>query len=276
MTTVRKFAVCVVRRPDQIHHHIFDEVSQTVNHGLRALGHDSILLDLTGQNVEDDRTCIVLGAQGQPSWVPRGAILYSLEQSVHFDHLFPLYREHPLWDISESCANYWYSLGLNCKHVPIGYVPDDIGSANNQRDDSIDVLFTGWPCERRKYVLDAMSVAGLRVVSVANVYGPERNALIRSAKVVLNVHSYEHCRIFEMTRCAPLLASSVCVLSEDSIEDEPYRRTQAVCFVPYESLVDAARALVSNDERRERFARTGFEVFRSRKETDFLRAALEG
>ena len=75
-----KFAVTVVSPPGYVHCAAFNEIAETIHHGLRSLGHDSVL---TTEGALADRRHIVLGSNlllHYPLPLARDAILYNLEQ----------------------------------------------------------------------------------------------------------------------------------------------------------------------------------------------------
>ena len=77
-----RFAVAVVSPPD--HYDVsagaFNEVAEALHHGLRALGHDSVLTDRLDL---DERRTIVLGSNLLVQYglgPPKDLIVYNLEQ----------------------------------------------------------------------------------------------------------------------------------------------------------------------------------------------------
>jgi hypothetical protein len=126
---VDQYAVSIATQPGFIHSEAFREVAESVHHGLRALGHDSVLSDRTDL---PGRRHIVFGSNllsAAESRLPPGSVLYNLEQ-IYDDSpwltpdLLALFRRHTVWDYSlaniEALARY----GISARHVPIGYVPE--------------------------------------------------------------------------------------------------------------------------------------------------------
>ena len=108
---------------------IFDEVAETLHHGLLALGHDSIR---TTQTNIAGRQHIVLGCNLLHEYdcsLADNAILYNLEQmqadSPWFDEkLLGFYRRYTLWDYSQTNADVLKTQGISvAKVLPIGYTP---------------------------------------------------------------------------------------------------------------------------------------------------------
>jgi hypothetical protein len=136
----------------------------------------------------------------------------------------------------------------------------------------IDVLFYGSLNERRGAILDELRRLGVKVVSLFDVYGAERDEAIGRAKIVLNVHFYE-AAIFESVRVSFLLANGACVLSEGDERDpdlEPFLGGLAV--EPYQGLVRRCLSLLGNETERDRLARAGVEAIKSRRQSSLLKA----
>jgi hypothetical protein len=274
----RRFAVTVVSPPGYPHAAAFREVAEALHHGLRALGHDSVLgtdLDLRG------RQHLILGAnllavaRRRP---PEGAILYNLEQvqegSPWFDGgLLGLYRRHPLWDYSRLNAEALVRLGVpRPALVPVGWVPEleRIPAA----EEDLDVLFYGSVNERRRDLLLELERKGARVHAVCGVYGEERDRLVARSRMVLNVHFYE-ARVFEVVRVSYLLANGRLVVSERGADPEEERPFAAgVAFAPYERLADRCLELLGNPGERRHIASAGQAAMRARPQPDLLRPAL--
>lgn len=274
-----KFAVTVISPPDYVHSAAFTEVAETIHYGLRSLGHDSVL---TSEAAPRWRRPIVLGSNLLPHYrtpLANDAILYNLEQvqtgSPWFsDELVDIFRRYVLWDYSRKNATALGALGVQVGHVvPIGYVKE-LTRLELAPAPDIDVLFCGSMNPRRKEIIDQMRAAGLRVHAAFGVYGPERDALIGRAKLLLNVHFYE-AKVLEMVRISYLLANRCAVLSErsaDPTEDETL--AGGVAFADYQDLARRARELIDAPGERQRMARRGFEIMSARPAAQYLRAAL--
>lgn len=274
-----RLAVCIVSPPGYVHSLAFQEVAETLVHGLRALGHDVVLTD---DPRPPGRRPILLGAnllaklRQKPA---RGAILYQLEQiDAGSAWLTPEYKallaSHPVWDYSARNAARYAALGLPAPRVvPIGYVPQ-LTRIAPAPDQDVDVLFYGSVNERRQRILDALRARGLRVEAPFGLYGEPRDRLIARAKVVLNVHFYE-AKVFEVVRVSYLLANRKCVVSErgaDAAEEREFER--GVAFAAYDGLVETCARLCADPALRAARERAGFELMVSRDVVPFLREAL--
>jgi len=278
---VSSFAVTVVSPPGYVHSGAFTEVAEAVHHGLRALGHDSVLTDDVAPR---GRRAIVLGSNLLPAVKRRpapDAILYNLEQIDPGSPwltpaLLELFRRHEVWEYSARNAARYPALGLPPPRVvPVGWVPELTRIAPAPEED-LDVLFYGSINPRRRAVLDALRERGLRVEAVYGVYGALRDRLVARAKVVLNVHFYE-AKVFEVVRVSYLLANQRCVVSERGADPEEERPLEGgVAFAGYDQLVEVCLGLCRDPAARSAIAARGHELVKRLDEPAFLRQALHG
>lgn len=275
-----KFAVTIVTPPNYAHSEAFAEIAETLHHGLRHLGHESVLTRrFTGEKF---RKTIILGAnilaalKAEP---PPNSVLYNLEQ-VQADsewmtpHLISLFRRYPVWDYSRRNIEQLVALGLPApKLLPIGYEPE-LTRISPVPTEDIDVLFYGCINERRKRIIAELQARGLKVEVLYAVYGAQRDAFIARSKLVLNVHFYD-AKVFEAVRVSYLLANRRAVVSErGAVAEEEAAFAPGVSFVPYEQLVDRCVQLVGDVNERQRLSAAGFQLMSQRSEHAFLSAAL--
>ena len=250
-----KFQIALIRPQGFIHSEAFREVAETLQFGLRSLGHTVEV----GDNVVDSTaTNILLGAHLLPpvdaGIVPPGSILYNLEQlgganlsAAYYD----LAVRHQVWDYSLRNIEKWKT--MKCLrppvHVPLGYVPE-LSRIKAAPVQDIDVLFYGSLNQRRNTILNALKDSGVKVHTVFGVYGKERDELIARSKIVLNIHFYDT-KVFEIVRLSYLLSNSRAVVSECSAENELEQSANgAFLAVPYGSLVDSCHSLLRNEPER--------------------------
>jgi hypothetical protein len=274
-----KFAVTLISPAGYLHSAALAEVAETIHHGLRSLGHDSVL---TADASIPGRQHIVLGSNLLPRYpqpLADDAILYNLEQvelgSNWFrPKLIELFRSHLLWDYSAQNATALGTLGIRVARVlPIGYV-GELTRITLVPEPDIDVLFFGSINPRRQEIIDRMRAAGLRVHAAFGVYGDARDALIARASLVLNLHYYE-AKVLEMVRISYLLANRCAVLSERSANPtEDDALAEGVAFAEYDLLAQRARELVDAPDKLKHLANRGFEIMSARPMTEYLRAAL--
>ncbi len=273
--------IVVVKPKDYPHAEAFRELAETLEQGLRELGHSVGL----GENAFDPRgRNLVLGwhllTKAEAARLPKGCILYNLEQLDERNaelrrRLGALAERCEVWDYSQRNIGILREAGFRrpLRHVPIGYAPA-LTRIRPAAVQDLDVLFYGSVNERRAKVLNDLQAAGLQVHAAFGVYGAQRDALIARAKVVLNLHFYDT-SIFELVRVSYLLANGVPVVAEchgDTEVDEDLR--DAALLVPYEGLVEACRDLVGDEGRRRELALRGFERMAARPEAAILRGAL--
>lgn len=86
----------------------------------------------------------------------------------------------------------------------------------------IDLLFVGSPNERRQALLARIEALGLQVAMFDSpLYGEERDAFVRQAKAVVNMHFYESSR-FEQARVSHCLSLGTPVVSERGPATRPH------------------------------------------------------
>jgi len=274
-----RFQITLVRPQGYIHTEAFREVAETLQFGLRRIGHAANIQD----NIPDRQaTNLFLGAHllspSQARMVPPGSVLYNLEQlggpnlpQTYYD----LACQHQVWDYSLQNIEKWKAMSCahHPLHVPLGYVPE-LTRIKPSPSQDIDVLFYGSLNERRNRIVSALKNAGVKVHALFGVYGEERDQLIARSKIVLNINFYD-AKIFEIVRVSYLLANSKAVVTECSshagIEGG---LAESVLGVPYDSLVEACLKLLRNNEERRRLETSGFQWFSQQDESEILAKVL--
>ncbi len=277
------YCIWIVAPPDYPHCDAYVEVALGLQAAFRNLGHDA---PIVRDPVRCQGTAIVLGANQLPQAkfgdVADDSIIFNLEQVqedspwMNSEYL-QLLSSHKVWDYSDRNIQELKKInqGVTPTLCEIGYESALTRIVDTDKQD-IDILFYGSINGRRRRVLDELKVRGLNVVELFGTYGDERDAHIARAKIVLNVHFYE-AKVFELVRVSYLLANSKFVITErssDSQSSVPYRGGIVECA--YEELVDQCLLYVNDNDARQRVAQKGFELFRQRSQTTFLRKALEG
>lgn len=276
----KPFSVTVVCPPGFIHSHVFDEVSETILYGLRALGHDAVRLGLSGVSFPISHRHILLGGDllpliGSPV-VPPDTIFYNWETSPdRLEKTIVLVKAMPpsvvVWDYCKRNLPFWKFKGIGARHVPIGYAPEM--SRLVLQEPTYDVVFTGSMSPRRQKIIEGLREVGLSVMAFSEPYGAERDAKLVRARVALNAHYHEHIRTLEMARLSWLFSNKIAVVSEQSEDEGRYCKEIACAFVPYELLVKECAALVGGGPYRQ-MGQRGFDVFSKILEKDILEAAL--
>lgn len=91
---------------------------------------------------------------------------------------------------------------------------------SSQSSSPSDILFIGARTERRNAIIAEFSRAGLTVRVESKLFGANKAAAIRGAKIVLNLHYYTNPSILETERLMLLLANKKCIVSETSSDDD--------------------------------------------------------
>jgi len=261
----------------------YREVSETLQWGLEALGHD---VSVAENAFASDRTNIVFGFQmlseAQVETVPADSIVYNFEQLAGLSAaaLKPAYhvaaRRLRIWDYSEHNLPAWEELhpGHRVVHVPVGWAPILERIPRDVVQD-IDLLFYGVPGQRRLGLYSQLCATGASAVFACGLYGPERDSLIARAKLVLNIDLNDSRRIFEVVRVSYLLANAKAVVAtlQSHTLIEPDLR-DAVAFAPAERIAAACVELLANDPARRRLAERGEQAIRARDIRGILTRAL--
>jgi SAM-dependent methyltransferase len=275
-----RFQITLVRPEGFLHTEAFREIAETLQFGLRSIGHTAQIRE----NVIDPAaTNVLLGAHllspQDALMVPPGSILYNLEQlggpSLP-QQFYEVARRHRVWDYSLQNIKTWNIMKCACPpiHVPLGYVPE-LSRIKASPTQDIDVLFYGSLNERRTRVVKALKDAGAKVHTVFGVYGKKRDELIARSKIILNVHFYD-AKIFEIVRVSYLLANSKAVVTECcSATQIEQGLADSVLGLPYDSLVEGCLSLLKNEEERRKLETRGFQWFSQRKESEILTKALQ-
>lgn len=277
---MRRFHITLVRPDGFLHAEAFREVAETLQFGLRSLGHTAEVGD---NSLDPAATNVLLGGHllepQDAQIIPAGSILYNLEQLGGPSlpkHFYEVARRCQVWDYSLNNIKMWNVMRCACPpvHVPVGYVPE-LSRIRSAPAQDIDVLFYGSLNERRSQVVQALRDAGANVHTVFGVYGKQRDELIARSKVVLNVHFYD-AKIFEIVRVSYLLANSKAVVTECSLDTEiETGLADSVLSCTYDSLVEGCLSLLRNEQERRKLEARGFQWFCQRKESEILSKALQ-
>lgn len=283
MKTKIPLAIVTVSPPGYPHHRAFGDLAMSLQASSRILGYDvsRSTMPIAG------RRSIILGwnlLDHVPWEPPVDSILFNLEQiSPGSIWLTPSamqrMRKFRIWDYSTANAAQYSMLGLTPPSaiVPIGWSETLESPIIEKRilkarsDFRYDVLFYGSMNERRLAIIKRVQ-KDLRVRVAFNVYGEERDALIRDSRLVLNVHYYPS-NVFEIVRVSYLLANGIPVVSEESVDGEEF--VNAVRFARYEDLDVACLDLIADPKKLEALGNRGRLEMKNRAQTDYLRPALE-
>jgi hypothetical protein len=272
----RKFCIWIVTRPGHSHSRCFEEVALSLSDAFAALGYEAPIVTDAAQV---RGTAIALGAHMlEDMEAPGDLIVYNLEQiyrnpPVMTPAYVALLKNHPVWDYSARNIAALAEEGIPAALCGVGYMPSLTRIAAAAMRD-IDVLFVGSMNHRRQAILEKIGTKVPFVIATFDSYGPERDALIARAKIVLNMHFFES-KLFEIVRVSYLLANKACVVSEsgeDSELEAPF--SGGVTFADYDGLAETCWRLLADDAERQRRAEKGFEQMRALSQVDMLKKAL--
>jgi hypothetical protein len=168
-----------------------------------------------------------------------------------------------IWDYDELNAKYLelYKIKVN-KIVPYTY-HSMLEEFNNTTPD-IDVLFYGYPNQRRTRILTNIQETAYDQFSIAVVSGFDNkltNEFIGRAKIVINLHTFEPWHRQEQERIGYLLANKKCVLSEIS---QTNHFGCAIVERKVEDLYSTIHKLLKNDVW-EKVAEKGYLLYKKNK-----------
>lgn len=197
----------------------------------------------------------------------------------------PRWRQWAVWDYSPGNLVDMAAAGLiepdASAAIPLGYYPGivtgDAGEPVRASDagKDIDVLFLGGVNDRRSAVLGRLRAQGVSVHEVHhNLWGEEREALIRRARVLLNVHFFDALRM-EAVRLFLVLSIGTCTVSEDSPDATAMALwSPGVEMAPYERVADRVLYMLRNDSARLECAQKGYRHVRRQTPAQAMRAAV--
>lgn len=275
-----RFSIVLAEQPFRL---VFAELVESLAWGLQTLGHEvrSSIAPVEGYRSIILAPHLLLATNENPDIAP-GTIVYNGEpaSSPLFVRSLKLLGHKKVipWDYSAKTTEFLHGLGIPARHVPYAWCPSMCreiypgpGPAHWTRD--VDVLFVGSINERRRRLLDALRAGAteLRVRELFGVWGPERDAWIRRAKIILNVHYWDDSPSEDL-RLLLACANTVAVVSEGR-PDEPYKTDWAI-WAPYKDLVARVRELAAGDGWK-RQAANGFAAVHQFDAASVLRAPVE-
>ncbi len=271
--------VVTIQPPGYAHSAAFDDLVACLASGFAALGahvDTSVNQPLVGDGIN-----VLVGAHligpGYP--LPDNCIIFNIEQIrsgryAQPTHYLDLLKRFLVLDYSARNVDHIRQRTDN-QHVylcKLGFA-SNLARIDSAATQDVDVLFYGVVNERRKAILDALVVAGLKVKVLTGVYGADRDAWIARSKIVLNLHFYDD-HIHEIVRTSFLMANRKAIVSEcanDTEIDDDIRA--GLIAVPVDGIVAACKELVNDDGRRRDLGRRAFETI-SRRDQSAILAAL--
>jgi hypothetical protein len=279
--TKRKFNLVILAHtdfPDTIVG-IYGDVVGTVQWGLTAIGHDSVI---SVNKVLPDRTNILFGfhmlTEESLSSMPPNTIVYNMEQLGGQGPLKPSFafaaNRFQIWEYSAGNLDFWIPMkpAKPVVHVPIGWAPilERIPKGVSQ---DIDALFLGLMTTERLRVFQELG--HLRTIFATNVFGAIKDGLIARSKLILNISAYGNPKIFATVRASYAMANAKMVVADrqaDSfIEDD---LADAVAFTTPTQFKEVCDGLLANEPKRRELEARGQEAMRKRDIRKFLSQVL--
>lgn len=279
-----KFNIVLVgtqKQTDLVHLKVLLDVSQILQLGLEDLGHEVSL----GSSLAKETLNIILGYHhlwGKRLPADYDCIIYQLEQFCENDEWAPEllsnfkteYRRtlrscRYIWDFSEANIEYLEKCGIKATYKPIGFHPKMRRIKSDTKKD-IDILFYGSTNPRRLKILNELAKKHT-VKTLFGVYGPERDAYISRAKIVLGIHFYQ-ARLFDEVRTTFLMNNGIFTV----LEDTPHRKYDDVLvYAEYDKLVETCEYYLENENLISEKAAQALRIFSRYPESEFLKSAIE-
>lgn len=275
-------------RPDgDKHGGVFDEVLTMLTSGFNSLGIPMPVAK--GPAPLSECPLIVCGPmlgglprrkRRPPIVISDSAVVYNHEQifadsPLLNDEYLKVLRRCEVWDYSVANIEAFSKMGIQSKHVPIGYVPEfETFTPLPEAEKDIDVIFVGGGNKRRYDILWDLRGAGLKVTHLSRCYRSARDSFYARAKIVLNIHAYG-AAIFETVRVSYPLANGCLVVSEDGADREDEDRyREGVVFGKAKDLPKICVDLCADVDRRSELAARGQAMMRAMRFDETLRAAI--
>ncbi len=279
-----KFNIVLVgtqNKKELVHLKVLLDVSQILQLGLEDLGHEVSL----GSSLAKDTLNIILGYHhlwGKRLPADYDCIIYQLEQFYENDEWAPEllsnfkaeYRRtlrscRYIWDFSEANIEYLEKCGIKATYKPIGFHPKMRRIKSDTKKD-IDILFYGSTNPRRLKILNELAKKHT-VKTLFGVYGPERDAYISRAKIVLGIHFYQ-ARLFDEVRTTFLMNNRIFTV----LEDTPHRKYDDVLdYAEYDKMYETCEYYLENENLISEKAAQALRIFSRYPESEFLKSAIE-
>ena len=254
--------VCLLQPPGYIHALALLEAAEYVAEKCRLAGYAAGLsknrMVATGLN-------IVFGAHIKPANnqdFPPNTVIFNTEQIpekniwINSEYKHCLDR-HFVWDYSNANLAHLHD---RTQRVDFFHV-DRLKRIVLPEQREFDLVFYGSMNARRKAILEKLGSRGLKIHTIFGLYGPERDAHLRRARAVLNLHFYDS-QIFQQIRAFYALSNGLPVISENFPEDSAPSLYKDVIFTPgSERFDDFAAKLLDQNARFESESRTKLKIF---------------
>jgi hypothetical protein len=180
------------------------------------------------------------------------SIIFQTEQMSYDFFLKKLlqYKNNLILDYSKINISILSKYRNNLIHCPVFFIREFLF---DKKEKEYDFVMIGHFSERRKEIYLKLKERGYNILNITNEYDMKKKYdLILRAKCLVNIHTYEDCKIFEFARCAVPVYNNMNVISETSIIDLDRQNlsnryiTDHVLFCDYGKLIDTC---ISNLDR---------------------------
>ena len=131
-------------------------------------------------------------------------------------------------------------------HLPYVY---NSSSYDTEYIKSTDVCIIGSDSERRRFIYDQLKNK-YSVHFLCNEFDVVvKNNILKSCKLLINIHYSDSSIMFESIRCYPALFNRTIVLSEDSLIDDTIGINQCIILEKYENIIEKTVDILTNYEQ---------------------------
>ncbi|HVX14558.1 MAG TPA: glycosyltransferase family A protein [Pirellulales bacterium] len=187
-------------------------------------------------------------------------------------------RVQGVFDINRQAQRAFESLGFPAIHVPLGYGPSYEDVHRTSAAKTVDVVFLGHSSPRRKLffaehaelfqrydcrLIFAPVSRPLTSDSARYAFGPARNALLRSARILINVHSSTR-TYFEWHRVLAAVANRCAVITETSEDFSPLVSERHFVMDRYDRLAERCVELLEDNSAWQAMVESAYELIRQK------------
>jgi SAM-dependent methyltransferase len=277
MTLQPEINICIVQPPGYIHSMAFLEVARYFQALVARCGLSSVIKK---NWIAPHQLNIIVGGHllRDASNVPADAVIFNSEQLPEKEGWFQtdtygqLLKTRQVWDYSQAnldCIDNDRKSKVSFLHC------EELRTIAREPEKDIDLLFYGSVNDRRKGIIEDLMAAGVRVATLAGIYGPERDAVMARARAVLNLHIFD-AQIFQQVRCFYPLINGIPVVSEDYRAGSAPPAYEDVLFLSGKTpMAVYAAKLLKNHAKFAKLAEAKLEEFRRCDPLPEFSAALE-
>lgn len=253
------------------HESTFSEIAISLYNQLKKLYNCELVHTIENNDIS---LYILFGAHALITNPPKNYIVYQLEQTgienqSCFSKEYIYILNNAQYILDYSIENKKYILSILKKELHNKYFIVNLGFSSSlincpkYKKKTIDVLFYGSNCPRRKKIITLLDESNLKVQYFWNsIWGEKRNSLIGKSKIVLNAHYFKNA-ILEVPRITHCIANKVCVVSEPG-----RNKNTNLMYSPYihfadtpEKIVQKCKELCADDKLRKKICDKAFHWF---------------